>query len=136
MVQNKLRGGNNRNRGQNEQRILLCENGCGITEYDHKNQYTSQEKELGHGGADARRCYHIYDYLSGKVEEPMLDLYRAVTLSMAGIYGPYSILDRKTYDIPDIRDKEAREVLRGDYRSPFLNANGNLTLSFGRCRKI
>ena len=64
----------------------------------------------------------------------MLDIYRGVTLSMAGIYGLYSILEGKTYDIPDIRNKEEREVLRGDYRSPFPGKDGRPTLPFGKDR--
>ena len=104
----------------------------GSVEYDPENQYTSEEKKGGHGGADARLCQQICDYLSGAVEEPLIDIYRGVTLSMAGIYGLYSILDGKTYDIPDITDKDARECLRGDYRSPFPNENGETTLPYGR----
>ena len=53
---------------------------------------------------------------------------------MAGIYGLHSILDGKTYDIPDIRNKEEREILRGDYRSPFPGKDGRPTLPFGKDR--
>lgn len=113
---------------ENQDRVLLRRKGKGVVEYDPDNQYTKEEKKSGHGGADARICRQIYDYLSGNTAEPLFDIYRSVTLSMAGIYGLYSILDGKTYEIPDIKDKEAREALRGDYRSPFPDKDGNRTL--------
>ena len=113
-------------------RVLLRKIGAGITEYDPANQYTEEELKSGHGGADARICRQITDYLSGKVDEPIFDIYRGVALSLAGIYGHYSVLEGKAFDIPDIRDKEAREVLRGDYRTPFADENGNKTLPSAR----
>ena len=79
-----------------------------------------------------RSCRQITDYLSGKVDEPIFDIYRGVSLSLAAIFAHYSVLEGKTFDIPDIRDKEAREVLRGDYRSPFLDENGKKTLPSAR----
>lgn len=114
-----------------QDKVLLRRNGKETLAYDPENQYTEEEKQTGHGGADARVCHQICDYLSGKVSEPLIDIYRAVTLSMAGIYGLYSILDGKTYDIPNIKNKAERESLRGDYRSPFPDENGNCTLPFG-----
>ena len=118
---------------QNQDKVLYIRPNykMGTVEYDPENQYTSAEKKEGHGGADARLCKQVCDYLSGEVEEPLIDIYRGVTLSMAGIYGLYSILYGRTYDIPDITDKAAREVLRGDYRSPFPNEEGEVTLPFG-----
>ena len=115
-----------------QDRVVLRVNGKGVTEYDPENQYTEEELKSGHGGADARICRQITDYLSGKVDEPIFDIYRGVALSLAGIYGHYSVLEGKAFDIPDIRDKEAREVLRGDYRSPFVDENGNRTLPSAR----
>lgn len=127
-------GGTIETERENQDRVFLRRKGKGLMKYDPDNQYTKEEKKEGHGGADARICRQICDYLSGKVEEPLLDIYRGVTLSMAGIYGLYSILDGKTYDIPDIRNKEEREILRGDYRSPFPGKDGKPTLPFGNGR--
>jgi len=117
---------------ENQDRILLRRNGKGSVEYDPEHQYTKEEKKEGHGGADARLCRQICDYLSGKTEEPIFDIYRGVTLSLAGIYGLYSILEGKSFEIPDLRDRQAREVLRGDYRTPFPDENGKVTLPYGR----
>lgn len=114
----------------NQDRVLLRKNGKGSVLYDPDSQYTREEKKSGHGGADARICKQICDYLSGK-SEPFFDVYKSAALSLAGIYGLYSILEGKTLDIPDITDKKAREALRGDYRSPFPDENGRRTLKFG-----
>ena len=121
---------------ENQDRVVLRLANKGNTEYDPDNQYTEEEKKEGHGGADARICRQITDYLSGKTDEPYFDIYRGVTLSLAAIYAHYSVLEGKTLDIPDIRDKAAREVLRGDYRSPFLDENGKKTLPTTRDEKI
>ena len=119
---------------ENQDRILFRrqDKARGSIQYDPENQYTKEEKKGGHGGADSRLCKQICDYLSGAVDEPLLDIYRGVTLSLAGIYGHLSVLEGKTYDIPDIKDKEARECLRGDYRTPFPNDEGKASLPFGR----
>ena len=125
-------GGTAETTRENQDRVLLRKNGKGSMEYDPEHQYTKEEKAEGHGGADARLCYQICDYLSGKTQEPLIDLYRAVTLSLAGIFGHYSILEGKTYAIPDVRNKEERECLRGDYRSPFPDETGKTTLPRGK----
>ena len=120
---------------QQQDRVVLRRRGKGVVEYDPEHQYTEEEKSSGHGGADARLCRQICDYLSGKVEKPLFDIYRGVTLSLAGIYGLHSLLDGKTYDIPDIKNKIERECLRGDYRCPFPDNEGNITLPFGTSYK-
>ena len=117
----------------NQDRILYRPYGEPAVSYDPAEQYTEEEKLSGHGGADARICRQICDYLSGVTAEPIFDLYRAVTLSLAGIYAFYSILEGKTFSIPDVKDKAAREVLRGDYRSTFPDENDARTLPC--CRK-
>lgn len=115
----------------NQDRVLFRRNGRGSVEYDPENQYTEEEKLEGHGGADSRICRQICDYLSGRVEEPIFDIYRGATLSLAAIYAHLSVLNGKTYDIPDIRNKEEREIFRGDFRSPFPDDDGKTTLPFG-----
>lgn len=110
-----------------QDRILLRKIGEEAVEYAPEHQYTDEEKKTGHGGADARVCAVICDYLQGK-GAPTMDVYQAAELSLAGIYGLYSILESRTIDIPDPRDKAAREVLRGDDRSPFPDENGRVTL--------
>ena len=68
-----------------------------------QQEFTEEEKLEGHGGADSRICRQICDYLSGRVEEPIFDIYRGVTLSLAAIYAHLSVLNGKTYDISKIK---------------------------------
>ncbi len=113
---------------QNQDKVLLRFNDMPVKEYDPENQYTEVERCEGHGGADYRVCRAICEYLLGH-EQPFFDVYRAVALSLAGIYGLYSILaGGRAFDIPDPHDKAAREVLRGDYRTPFPDEDGKATL--------
>lgn len=110
-----------------QDRVLLRKNGTEAVEYVPEHVYTEEEKLGGHGGADTRMCRAMCRWLKGE-GAPVMDIYQAVELSLAGIYGLYSILDGRAYDIPDPRDKAAREVLRGDTRMPFPDAEGRLTL--------
>ncbi len=118
---------------ENQDRVLLRSKDQKSMLYDPMDwQYTAEERKGGHGGADTRICQQIFDYLTGKDEEPIIDIYRGVTLSLAAIYGLYSVLEGKTFDIPDITDKAAREVLRGDYRTPFADPDKPATLPCNR----
>lgn len=101
-----------------QDRILFRPNDAKFEEYSPDSGMTEAEMATGHGGADGRIWREIAQYLKGE-KEPTFDVYRAAALSLAGIYGFYSILEGRTLDIPDIRDKSAREILRGDYRTPF-----------------
>ncbi len=115
----------------NQDRMLWRPVGGKSEEYVPDVSYSEEEKRAGHGGADAGVCRLIRDYLvDGR--EPDFDVYRAVTLSLCGIYAFYSILDGRAYDIPDVHDRAAREVLRGDCRSPFPAADGTVTLPTSR----
>ncbi len=118
---------------ENQDRVLLRSTTQKSMLYDPMDwQYTAEERKGGHGGADTRICQQICDYLSGKDEEPIIDIYRGVALSLAAIYGHYSVLEGKTFDIPDMKDKAAREVLRGDYRTPFADPGKEATLACNR----
>ena len=115
----------------NQDRLLWRRNGAAPVEYEPENPYTAEEQKYGHSGADAGICRRIRDYLvDGR--EPDFDVYRAVTLSLCGIYAFYSILDGRAYDIPDVHDRAARECLRGDTRSPFPAPDGAITLPTSR----
>ena len=112
----------------NQDRVLFRPNNGSPTEYDPADNRTEFEKSSGHGGADGVLWGKMAAYLRGDAEEPFFGMYNAAMLSLAGVFGHYSALDGKTYEIPDIRDKAAREILRGDYRTPFPDENGNVTL--------
>ena len=81
----------------------------------------------GHGGIDYYVTYHFVQYLRGK-EEPFFDVYRSVRLSAVGILGWYSILTGKELDVPDFRNKEERDKVRNDYRSPIAKKYADIQI--------
>lgn len=84
----------------------------------------------GHGGIDFILTLEFIKALRGE-REIFFDVYRSAALSAAGILSWYSILDNsKEYIIPDFRDKQAREVFRGDYRVPFAKRLEDITLPY------
>lgn len=111
----------------NQDRVLYRKTGEEPKEYDPETRYAEEEKSSGHGGADGRICKKILGCFLDD-EEVFFDVYRSAALSAAGICGHYSVIDGKSYDIPDFRDKEAREAVRGDYRTPFPDRDGIATL--------
>ena len=83
---------------------------------------------VGHGGIDFIMMMHFLKYLRGE-EECFLDVYRSAALSAAGILSWYSILENsREYEIPDFRDKKAREIFCGDYRMPIAKSYKDLSL--------
>lgn len=60
-----------------------------------------------------------------------MDVYRSVALSATGILAWYSCLtDSREYRIPDFRNKEDRDKVRGDYRTPFGETEEEITLPY------
>ncbi len=102
------------------------DSGC-ITPEEEKKYYDDMVGS-GHGGIDFVMLLHFVKFLKGE-EEIFFDVYKAVALSAAGILTWYSVLDHsKEYEIPDFRDKAAREVFRGDYRTPIKESYKDMTL--------
>ena len=98
---------------------------------EENRKYGHMIDGVGHGGIDAILMLDFIKYLEGE-KEVFFDVYRSAALAAAGILTWYSILDdSKQYDIPDFKDKKAREVFRGDYRKPFAKSYKDLTL---QCR--
>jgi predicted dehydrogenase len=75
-------------------------------------------EKAGHGGGDFFTCYHFAEAIrSGR--QPFLDVYRGVTMSIAGVQAWRSTLnDSCALPVPDFRDKAAREEYRHDDWSP------------------
>ena len=96
---------------------------------EETKKYMSPEFEtVGHGGIDFVLLLEFIKYVRGEMEI-FFDVYRAASLTAAAILTWYSILEgSKEYDIPDFRDKEAREVFRGDYRTPVAKEAKDRTL--------
>ncbi len=102
--------------------------GSGVITEEQEALYYDKIDGLGHGGIDFVMMIHFLKFVRGE-EEPFFDVYRAAALSAAGILSWYSILDGKTYKIPDFHDKEAREIFRGDYRMPIAKDVDELTMT-------
>lgn len=85
-----------------------------------KNEQTEiAMKAGGHDGADYWTVWNfVQDVLNGRT--PYMDVYRSAAIAAVGILGWRSVLeDSKQMDIPDFRDKEARDQYRNDDVSPF-----------------
>ncbi len=79
----------------------------------------------GHGGGDFWTVYNFIRYIRDDVV-PFFDVYRACCMSAVAIYGWRSCLENgKPYDIPNFRDKAARDAIRDDALTPFPDENGN-----------
>lgn len=78
----------------------------------------SRALESGHGGGDYFVIYHFAEAIR-KNEQPYLDVYRGVAMSIVGILAYRSALqDSNTVDIPDFRNKEERAKYADDHWNP------------------
>jgi predicted dehydrogenase len=72
----------------------------------------------GHGGGDFFMNYHFANAIRTG-QQPYLDVYRGVAMSIVGILAYRSALaDSAPMDIPDFRDPAARQAYAGDHWSP------------------
>ena len=102
-----------------------------------KNEYTAEWPDneqgriaagkIGNGGAD---FFTVYDFVKNLEEgtEPYWNVYRATATASVGILAWRSILEGKTYDIPDFRKEEDRIKYENDDLTPFPDEDGNTTL--------
>ncbi len=97
-----------------------------VNVYDARPAVISEaQKAAGHGGSDYALNVMFIKYLRGEVT-PFFDVYRATTLSAAGILAWRSVLDNGNgYDIPDFSDKSIRAKYANDFLTPFPDAEGN-----------
>ncbi len=99
-----------------------------LTPEDKKKYNSPGFDSVGHGGIDFILMVEFIKYVKGE-KEIFFDVYRAASMTAAAILTWYSILEgSKEMEIPDFRDKEAREVFRGDYRTPIAKNAEDRTL--------
>ena len=68
-------------------------------------------KKAGHGGGDFFTTFHFAEAIR-KNEQPFLDVYRALDMTLAGIQGYRSALDNGApYEIPDFRSESDRKEI-------------------------
>jgi hypothetical protein len=74
--------------------------------------------EAGHGGGDYFTSYYFAEAIR-KNEQPYLNVYRGVSMSIVGISAYRSALqDGNTVNVPDFRKREEREKYAGDDWNP------------------
>lgn len=84
--------------------------------------------KCGHYGGDFWVTYNfVQDVLANR--EPYMNVYRAAAIAATGILGWRSALDNsKQIEIPDFRNKEDRNAVRGDDLCPFYIGDKEPTL--------
>jgi predicted dehydrogenase len=74
--------------------------------------------EAGHGGGDYFVIHHFAEAIR-RNEQPYLNVYRGVAMSIVGILAYRSALqDSNTVDIPDLRNEKEREKYADDHWNP------------------
>ncbi len=72
-------------------------------------------KEFGHGGSDYYSMWHFIEKLRGKEDADIIDVYEALDMFLPGHFAYRSILaEGKSMDIPNLRNKEERDIWRND----------------------
>jgi predicted dehydrogenase len=80
--------------------------------------------KAGHGGGDFFTNF-MFSRAIQTGKPPILDVYRALDMTLAGIQGWRSALDKgNAKEIPDFRKKRVRDAYRNDTWSPFPSAQG------------
>jgi hypothetical protein len=86
-----------------------------------KQEYLPNEKvdeivkTFGHGGSDYFSMKNFIDKLCGIKGADIIDVYEALDMFLPGHFAYRSILaDGKSMDIPNLRNKEEREIWRND----------------------
>ena len=78
---------------------------------------------FGHGGSD---FWMLREFVSCvfKDKQPFFDVYRSTEMASVAILGWYSVLEGRSYDIPDFRNEEDRLLWQDDTRNPFPDESG------------
>jgi predicted dehydrogenase len=87
-------------------------------------EYAGLAAKAGHGGGDFF-TNHMFAQAIRSGRQPILDVYRSLDMTLAGIQGWRSALDRgNAKEIPDFRKQRVRDAYRLDTWSPFPTAKG------------
>ena len=126
--------------GSNE--VILNYNQWDIPEgMKYHNRYEPEhdsaiDKEIaeksGHAGGDYYTFKEFFRCLREK-DKPEMDVYFAATVSAVGILGHRSVLEGKSFDIPDMRDEEQRKLYENDTLTPFWSAEGTVAPTLPCC---
>lgn len=86
-------------------------------DYYPKDGLTQIAGNSGHGGSDNCAIYEAIEYVLGKADADVIDVYEAMDMFLPGLFAFFSILDGgREQEIPDLREKAARDRYREDRR--------------------
>ena len=88
-------------------------------------EHHEQAMKAGHGGGDFFMNYHFTEAIR-RGEQPFLDVYRGVAMSIVGPLAYRSALDdSNTVEVPDFRSKPVRQQYADDHWSPDPDSHRN-----------
>lgn len=107
---------------EGEDWVHLFKRGMNFTdmELDYRAKFPDKidllEKVKDHGGSDIFIIHYFIEKLIGKPGgENCIDIYKALDMSLSGLLAHKSICNgNATYDVPDFRNREIREVFRNE----------------------
>ena len=84
---------------------------------------------FGHGGSDFYVMWNFAEKIKGNPEADIIDVYEAIDMFLPGILGYRSILNGNIpIDIPNLRDKKARDEWRNDTACTIPEVAGDMLL--------
>ena len=84
---------------------------------------------FGHGGSDFYSMYHFVEKIKGNPDADIIDVYEAMDMFLPGMFAYRSILDGGVpKEIPNLRDKAARELWRNDTACTDTKVAGDMLL--------
>lgn len=99
------------------------ENYCPSREHDEKC------KNFGHGGSDYYVMYHFVEKILGNPQADIIDVYEAIDMFLPGMFAYHSILNGGIpMDIPNLRNKDERELYKNDTACTNPKAAGDMLL--------
>ncbi len=106
-------------------------------EYDggHKSDYYPEReleefaKKFGHGNSDFYTMYHFVKKILGDEDADTIDVYEALDMFLPGMFAYRSVLNGGIpMDIPNLRNKEEREIWRNDIACTDIKVAGDMLL--------
>ena len=100
-----------------------------LDSYDPKRDLDEKAKSFGHGGSDFYCMYNFVEKILGNSEADTIDVYEALDMFLPGMFAYRSILDGGVpKEIPNLRNKEERELWRNDTACTDPKAAGDMLL--------
>ncbi len=84
-------------------------------DYMPADELSEKAKEMGHGGSDYYIIYNFVESILGNKKAETIDVYSALDMFLPGMFAYRSVLKGGiTLDVPDLRQKDQREIYRND----------------------